>query len=230
MKKLLLVLIAGVTLFVSPAFGMTITPFDTANKLAQHLVGSGVTVSNVTYTGANVASGYFSDGMAAGIGIESGIVLTSGYASHLNGITNTSDGITGNNGLAGDPDLTALIPGYSTLDATVLEFDFISQGPAAYFQYVFGSEEYNEYVGSLYNDVFGFFSNSGPNGAIINVALIPGTSTPVSINNVNNGYALNSWPATNPSYYNDNDSNNAFAFEYDGFTDVFTAVDRKSVV
>ncbi len=65
-----------------------------------------------------------------------------------------------------------------THDATVLEFDFVPKGSTLTFSFVFGSEEYNEFVNSI-NDVFAFFLNGN------NVALVPGTNTPVSINNVN---------------------------------------------
>ncbi|MDD5451244.1 MAG: choice-of-anchor L domain-containing protein [Desulfovibrionales bacterium] len=218
MKKLLMFLcVVSLVALWAPAFALTVTPLDSAGNLAQSLVGPGVTISNVTYTGANAASGYFTGGLAAGIGIQSGIVLTSGYASNLNGTSNTSDAITGNNGLAGAAMLNALIPGYSTYDATILGFDFVSAGNSAYFNYVFGSDEYNEWVASSYNDVFGFFFNG--TAVSDNVALIPGTTTAVAINNVNNG--------SNSLYYNDNDPGDLspipFAFEYDGFTDVFTA-------
>ncbi|QTA81127.1 PEP-CTERM protein-sorting domain-containing protein [Desulfonema limicola] len=207
MKKLTVFLTIALFVFSAPAFAMTITGMDTAENLAQEILGSGVTIFNVSYTGATAASGYFSGGIDAGIGIESGIVLTSGYASNLNGNSNTSDSITGNNGLSGLSELNTLIPGYSTYDATVLEFDFQSDADSAYFNYVFGSEEYNEYVGSAFNDVFGFFIDG------VNYALIPGTTTPVSINNVNN------W--SNSAYYNDNDPG-PYAFEYDGFTNKLT--------
>ena len=213
MKKFLLILCALMLVvgFSAPSFSMTITPFDSAANLAQSLVGSGVTISNINYTGATTASGYFTGGTAAGIGIESGIVLTSGFASNLNGTTNTSGGITGDNSLPGTSYLDALIPGFTTYDAAVLEFDFASSGNAAYFSYVFGSEEYNEWVGSSFNDVFGFFLNG--TAVTDNVATL-GDGTVVSINNINNG--------SNPSFYNDNGPG-PFAFEYDGFTDVLTA-------
>jgi len=212
MKKLLLTGLATGLFTVgatASAFAMNISAFDNAANMAAAIGGTGITISNATYTGANAASGYFTNGDV--IGIKSGIVLTSGSASNLNGTTNTSDGITGNNSLAGNANLNTLIPGYTTHDASTLAFDFEftnGAGGNAYFNFVFGSEEYNEYVGSSYNDVFGFFLDG------VNVAEIPGTSTPISINNVNNG--------ANSGYYNDNDSNGAFAFEYDGFTDVFT--------
>lgn len=218
MRKILVSLygVLFLALFSIPAFSMVITPFDTAANLAQSLVGSGVTISNVTYTGSNGASGYFTGGTAAGIGINSGIVLTTGYASNLNGTTNTQDSITGNNGLSGVSYLNALIPGYTTNDATVLAFDFVSTGTEAYFAYVFGSEEYNEYVGTSYNDVFGFFVNG--TALTDNVATLP-DGTVVSINNINT--------ASKSSYYNNNDPTDLtptpFNFEYDGFTDPLVA-------
>lgn len=210
-KKLLAGLALGLFTvgMTSNVFAMNISSFDNAANMAAAIAGTGVTISNAAYTGANAASGYFTNGDV--IGIKSGIVLTSGTASHLNGTTNTQDGITGNNGVAGSAKLNGLIPGYSTNDASTLAFDFeFSNGSSgnAYFNFAFGSEEYNEYVNSNFNDVFGFFLDG------VNVAKIPGTNTNISINNVNNGL--------NASYYNDNDSNGAFDFEYDGFTDVFT--------
>jgi len=212
MKKKLLAGLATGLLTVgatSSAFAMNISAFDNAANMAAAIGGTGITISNAAYTGANAASGYFTNGDV--VGIKSGIVLTSGTASHLNGTTNTDDGITGNNGAAGSAALDALIPSNSTHDASTLAFDFAftnGAGGNAYFNFTFGSEEYNEWVNSSFNDVFGFFLDG------VNVAKIPGTNTNVSINNVNNG--------VNSSYYNDNDDNSAFAFEYDGFTDVFT--------
>jgi hypothetical protein len=211
MKKAFLTIISLI-LISSPAWALTVTGMDTAENLAQALLGSGVTISNVTYTGATSASGYFQGASVLGTDFfDSGIVLTSGSASYLSGSSNTSDSISGSNSAAGDADLDTLIP-QSTHDATVLEFEFTSQSSSVYFNYFFGSEEYNEYVNSSYNDVFAFFFNGE------NVALITGTETAVSINNINNG--------TNSEYYNDNDNSDsnagAYPFEYDGFTDVFT--------
>ena len=157
----------------------SITGGATAAGMVDALTGtsSGITVSNITYTGANNASGVFTGGSGV-IGFEQGILLTSGSASNVIG-PNTLPNTSTDNGLPGDASLNTLVPG--TQDASVLEFDFTPTGNRVTFSYVFGSEEYNEFVNAGVNDVFGFFING------INVALLPGTSTPVSIDTVNLG-------------------------------------------
>jgi len=190
-----------------------LTPTDLVNTL----IGEGVTVSNVAYSGANVAAGTFSGGTGI-IGFESGIILSTGNIASVVG-PNTADDTTTNNGMPGDADLDSLIPGYATFDAAVLEFDFVPTSDVVTFEYVFGSEEYNEFVNSPYNNVFGFFING------VNCALIPGTSTPVSINNVNGGNPYGT-DASNPEYYRNNDPNDpgppTINTELDGLTVVLS--------
>jgi hypothetical protein len=192
----------------------------TATDLAQALVGSGVSISNVTYTGAPIAAGTFKGG-ASIIGFDNGIVLSNGAVSNVIG-PNCSSGITWVNNTPGDPDLTAII-GQTTNDAAVLEFDFNPSSPTIRFQYVFASDEYQEFVFD-FNDVFAFFVNG------TNIALIPQTNTIVSINNVNNGStdpANVGIPPVNPSFYVNNDFQipiaAPFNTEMDGMTVVLTA-------
>jgi hypothetical protein len=164
-----------------------------AESLVDSILGRGVNVSNVAYRGCPAGAGTFSGG-AAIIGFEGGIVLSSGSVAAAVG-PNTDGGISTICDAAGDTDLTALIPGSETQDASVLEFDFVPAGSTVTFQYVFASEEYPEYVGSQFNDVFGFFVNG------VNQALIPGTTTPVAINNVNN---VGEGGGANPLFFVDN--------------------------
>lgn len=152
-----------------------LTPTD----LVTALLGPGVTVSNVTYIGAGNAAGTFSGGTGI-VDFANGIILSSGDISFVVG-PNSQDSTSGVNLGFGDPNLDALIPGYTTYDACILEFDFFCTGTQIIqFQYVFSSEEYSEWVNTAFNDVFGFFLNG------VNIALIPGSpDTPVSINNLN---------------------------------------------
>lgn len=207
-----------------PAMAISVTASDgTGNDLVSTLLGSGVSVvgGSTSYNGSGSESGIFTGGGGAtGIGMGSGILLTTGTATDAEG-PNVSDNTTTVNGLGGNAALDAL-HSTTTQDATVLSFDFTigsGSGGDLFFNFVFASEEYNEFTNSNFNDVFGLFVDG------VNVALIPGTSDPVSINNVNGGNPLGTG-ASNPGLYNNNDLQDGgpfFDVEYDGFTDVFTA-------
>ncbi|MBN2745787.1 MAG: gliding motility-associated C-terminal domain-containing protein [Bacteroidales bacterium] len=190
------------------------------------LVGPGITVSNVTYIGDPLAIGTFTTGATAtNLGFAEGIIMTSGKATNAPG-PNSIGSITYNSTGLSDPQLAASINTQlsNIKDAAVLEFDFTPVSDTVKFRYVFGSDEYPEFVNSSFNDVFGFFvSGMNPNGGNYvnqNIALIPGTTTPVSINNVNNGTS-NGGPCTNCAYYTNN-LGGAY-IEYDGLTVVLTA-------
>ena len=167
------------------------------------LVGQGVTVSNITVNGQPgnqvvVQAGYFNSD-SSNIGISEGFMMASGGV--LNAIGPNDAGGSSLPGIGDgffDADLAQITAPNNTNDVIAIEFDFIPNGDTLVFNYVFGSEEYNYYVCAQYMDAFGFFiagpGITGPYSApagfpdgSINIALIPGTNTPVSINTVNNG-------------------------------------------
>jgi gliding motility-associated-like protein len=184
--------------------GFTLVNNFNATQLAESLAGSGVTISNAILNCPNTASGIFSNAPNA-LGLEDGIVLTCGSVLDVRN-ANAGVNASSSNNAPGDFDLTALIaatnPNLVSTDACVLEFDAEVLGDSLTFNYVFGSEEYNEYVCSNFNDVFGFFvtgaNPSGPAYVRQNVALIPGTTTAVAINSVNNGNVGASGMASTP--------------------------------
>ncbi len=204
---------------------LTVTTGTTPNNLVQNiLIGQGVSAFNVTYTGAPNAIGSFSNGWMTNLGLDEGIILTTGDLTAPPAIGSPVTGFASTGNLtAGHPLLAALIPGYTVNDAAVLEFDFIPESDTIKFRYVFASEEYPEWVNSSFNDVFGFFV-SGPKpfpaGGLYtneNIALIPGTTLPVTIDNINNV------TPSFPQYYVDNEGLNGLTIVYDGFTVVLTA-------
>ncbi len=198
-----------------------------ATMVQNILVGSGVTISNVTYTGHPDAIGSFTTGAnATNLGFSEGIILATGYVNTAMG-PNTSASAGTNLNYPGDSLLSTLVAPSQTFDAAVLEFDFVPLSDTIRFRYVFGSEEYPQYVGSSFNDVFGFFVSGGFDPATWtpfhyrNIAIVPGTTnTPVSINNVNNG-TNNVGPCMNCAYYINNTG--GVWIEYDGLTTVLTA-------
>ncbi len=188
--------------------GPEVTPVDMVEKI----LGEGVLYDYVTYQGADIASGIFSNGDSTNLGLSSGVFLTSGSGEHIPGPNNSSSAGT-NNGLGGHPSLNA-ISTYTTYDASVLEFDVLLEIDTLKFTYVFGSEEYNLITTS---DVMGFFI-TGPNpmGGYYNdqnIAVVPGTTLPVNCFNINS--------STNSQYYIDNTG--GLTLQYDGFTVVLTA-------
>lgn len=196
------------------AMALAVTTTNDADVLAGEILGSGISITNATYTGTLTQSGTYTDGSV--IGMETGIILTSGDANLAPG-PNVSDASGLSLGTAGDADLAGLIPGFTTNDAAVLEFDFESTGGDLFFEFVFASEEYNEWVDSAFNDVFGFFVDG------VNIALAPNGDV-ASINNINCTGANQD----NCASFNNNDPSDLgtptpFDIEYDGFTDVLVA-------
>ncbi|WP_214628422.1 choice-of-anchor L domain-containing protein [Paenibacillus agaridevorans] len=179
---------------VSAAAGLNVTQNNDKAALVNSMLGNGITASNIKLTGHANAFGTFSGGNGI-IGFDEGIILSTGKAVDVMGNHQTPNRTTQHN-TPGDQNLTDLAS-LTTLDAAILEFEFVPQGDKISFQYVFSSEEYHEYANDEYNDVFAFFVNGN------NAALIPGTTTPVSINNVNGGNPLGTNPK-NPQYFIDN--------------------------
>ena len=215
--------------FPNPA---DITCEDNPQVLVDELVSSPqIIISNVVLDCASCASGTFT-AQNPEFGIESGIILTTGQADNAEGPNNSGSQGTSNPGFdVDDPELSYLagLNGSSTNtnDICILEFDVYAGTDELSFDYVFGSEEYEEFVGSSFNDVFGFFI-SGPGvtpdpglGVYKNIAVLEQTSPPipVSINSVNQNSSAN--PVTGQTVYFNNSG--GVSTEYDGFTAVLTA-------
>jgi len=171
------------------------------------LVGQGITVRNIIYKGDTGAIAIF-DGTNSNLGLDSGVLISTGKAIDAIGPNNLQ--VSSSNNKGGDIDLNTIAGGI-TVDAASLQFDFIPVTNSIKLRFVFASEEYPEFVGQSYNDAFGFFV-SGP--GIVgkkNIAVVPGTlDTPIAINSIN---AFN-----NSGLYVDNA--NGLSIQYDAFTKV----------
>jgi len=219
MKKIILILFISILTGFKLLAQIQVDNTQTAEWYVKNiLLGGGVTVSNVTFQGDLAQIGSFANGITTNIGLNNGLVLATGGISEVIG-PNLASGksISVINSIHSEPDIASMVTS-SINDPAILEFDFIPKGDSLEFEYVFGSEEYPEFVNSSYNDVFGFFlSGPGINGTFLNnaqnIALIPGTTNFVSINNLND--------KTNSQFYIDNTS--GLTIEYDGFTTVLKA-------
>lgn len=221
MKKIALALGLTLAFFAAKAQLVVDNTVNAEDAVQNILLGEGVEAFNITFSGdANQIGSFNSEN--SNIPLPDGVILATGDANVAvgpNDIGSATEG--GGNFGAGDPDLQLLIPGFTLNDAAILEFDFIATGDSVSFRYVWSSEEYPEFVNSSFNDVFGFFlSGPGINGPFslnaINIALIPGTTQPVTIDNVNDN--------VNSQFYVDNSTNNSpTATQMDGFTVALTA-------
>ena len=217
-----------------------ITSQQSAASLVQNtLLGPGVIVSNITYAGKPIALGRFTANNT-NLGINSGVVITTGTITGGGGPQgpNNQSNAGMDNNAPGFTALSNLVGGTGTYNAAILEFDFIPYADTVRFKYVFGSEEYPEYVGSQFNDVFAFFISGPGIAGSYNMARLP-SGVPVTINNINNGNpggtgsGVGVTPASNPAYYVYNGVGNNGPYnaspnyiQYDGFTKVLEAVSK----
>jgi Calx-beta domain/CHU_C Type IX secretion signal domain len=189
-------------------------------------------ITNVTFSGVSSQIARFTNGQTS-LGFQEGAILCTGPADQSVG-PNSSNATGQSVGGGGDSDLTQLAGGGSVFDLCNIEFDFQPTETPLTFQYVFASDEYCEYVGSQFNDRFGFFISgpgiSGPFNGAANLAILPGGGTYVGINSVNH--------TTNTGFFKNNLNSavgnncapmpdagqSANELEWDGLTAVMTAV------
>ncbi len=209
MKKLFTLLSALLVITSAKSQLVVDTAANWQQLIPTILGGNCVQISNVTYNAGQGTSAAYTNFP----GFGDGILITTGQAINAQGI-NDNTSLGNDNALGGNSQLNQyLLPGTFTYDATWLTFNFqTAYSGNVTVDYIFASEEFPEFVNAGYNDIFGFFiqSNGVPSQ---NIALIPGTQIPVSIDNVNS--------ITNSSFYVDN--TNGTGLQYDGYTVPLTA-------
>ena len=213
--------------------------------LQQHLQGEGVVMSgfgnevfgsdqagkfNGQTTVTHDQIGTFNRNDFTEFPFETGLVLTTGNVSVAEGPNNSGSATSAVSPYYVESQLSSMTT-LSLNGSASLEFDFIAEADMFSLNYILGSEEYCEYVGSSYNDAFAIFLTGLDPVTLITttkvVSIVPGTvSTPVSINNVNHGYhSGGSGPGTNPSnsqYFICN-YGHTDGIQYDGYTTALSA-------
>jgi subtilisin-like proprotein convertase family protein len=194
---------------------LTVQDSIAGQQLANLLAGPEINVFNaVLFDTTHNQSGtfnYIGNDLA---GINSGIILATGDINYALG-PNTAGGTSGpaNYSIPYNDSLLSALADTIIYDYVTLEFEFEAPSDAVEFNYIFLSEEYNA-ANTLFNDAFAF-TISGP--GIVgeeNIAILPNTGAPITINTVS--------LYTNWQYFNNNVSG-AVNIEYDGFTSLLTA-------
>lgn len=187
----------------------------TPTEIVESIVSGQTTVTITDINCGDIAIGTFLAGDDTNLGMEKGMLMTSGSAASVaNPGTFFSSAFSGG---TNDPDLDYLsqINGNNSIsqDACVVEMDVFAATDEITFEYIFGSEEYPEWVNTTFNDIFAFLV-SGPGivgdpniGNQLNIATLP-DGTFIQINSVNDG--------SNWEYYRNNLDGPSVS--YDGLT------------
>jgi gliding motility-associated-like protein len=167
-------------------------------------------VSNITSsTGTNFGStngiGYFNQN-GSSFPFTDGIVLTSGNALNAPGPNSTtlSDG---DFAWPGDTQLEGIVlaatgNAMNSKNATKLEFDFIPLTDSINFNFIFASEEYGTFQCD-YSDAFAFLLTDIAAGTTTNLAVIPNTTTPVSVVTIRDNQYNTNCGSVNAQYFGD---------------------------
>ncbi|RZJ66743.1 MAG: T9SS type A sorting domain-containing protein [Flavobacterium sp.] len=186
------------------------TSLYTTSELVQSVLVDNpcIAVSNVTSsTGTNFGStngiGFFTN-TNPNFPLSSGIVLVSGDANLINDPAPSSLG-TGGLGWPGDPELEVIISAaigapMNSYNATVLEFDFTALNEYMSFNFLFASEEYGNFQ-CTYADAFAFLLTDVETGITTNLAVVPGTTNPVSVVTIRDDEYNTSCASVNEGYF-----------------------------
>lgn len=228
MKKIFFILITF-SFTVSFSQNITVNETFTPQQLIENiLVNSGcVSVSNFSANGGNFGAGELSYGYFNANGsafpFQEGILLTTGKLNTAVGPNSNFSDDGNNSGWTGDADLNTALGLSNTFNATVLEFDFVPNANNISFEYVFSSEQYllNPSSGQCnFTDGFAFLLKEASTTTYQNLALIPGTSTPVKVNTVRGNGTI--CPSANEAYFDAFNTGN-YPTTYDGQTKILTA-------
>ena len=183
-----------------------------AIQMAEAIFGDGVTVVSASYTGDSRSSGIYSNGDAVSPELtpgDTGVILSTGQVRAVtrpSGDPNVSGSTTTASGGPNNVAQFNAAAGTATYDAAWLDVDFIPTGDVMTMQFVFASEEFPEFASGAYQDFVGVWVN----GTQVELQVGDGDIDP---NNLNAG--------TNPNLFNNN-TNDAFNTEMDGFTITMT--------
>ena len=183
-------------LLVVSVFGFSQTPVTYTANPTNAQINTALIGNNINITGGTLNFGdratqiaTFTNGTAAALQMNNGVFFGTGTVAKLlttNNATQSTDNIP-TTATFTDADLTAID---ATATRDVVSYSFtVTLGPKATtlnIRYQFGSEEYPDFVGSAYDDAFGFFVTGPGISGTANLARLPNNS-PTSINKVNFG-------------------------------------------
>ncbi len=234
MKKLLLVLPLLFSLLGNSQAITVSTSSHTVPQLVNNVLINSpcVEASNITWrTGTNYNTsngiGYFQN-TNPNFPMQSGVILSTGNAQNAPG-PNTSVLNDGAASWPGDADLEATLQSagitMSSINASVIEFDFTPISSQFNFGFIFASEEYGNFQ-CQFSDAFAFLLTNMNTGVTTNLAVVPGSGNPISVVTIRDFLYNSSCPSVNPQYfgtYNGGSQAAGSATNYNGQTVLLNA-------
>jgi outer membrane protein OmpA-like peptidoglycan-associated protein len=182
-KALLLISIVLISVGLTKA-QVRLSSINVDDWIRKNFTGQGVVIGNISHKGYPLSILSFTSTPNV-LQVPKGLILSSGNSYNVAGYNNSHNQSSTFSDVSVpemDKNLSALIK-EKLFDICSVEFDFVPMDNSIQFNYQFGSDEYPEYVDSPYNDIFAFIVSDETGSK--NIALIPGTNVPVSINTVN---------------------------------------------
>jgi len=198
--------------------------FSEQELIENNLIQGCVETSNIQSQVNGQVNGFNSFGYFERAGsnfpFQNGIMLSTGNAISGGNTQNTAVLNEGQPNWTTDADLEAALGISGTVNATSIEFDFVSVANQIQFNYILASEEYFGNFPCQYSDGFAFLiREAGTNNPYTNIAIIPGTSTPVNTNTIHDEI-VGFCEASNGQFF---DGYNIGDTNYNGRTTVMTA-------
>jgi len=194
-KLLLFLLLLSSIKGLSQSINVNTSTYTVPQLVNNVLINSScVTANNISWsTGTNFGSvngiGYFSNNNP-NFPMQSGVVLSTGNVLEAGG-PNTTHLSSGSSNWAGDATLEATLAAsgisMNSTNASVLEFDFVALSSHFDFKFLFASEEYGNFQ-CQYSDAFAFLLTNLNTGVTTNLAVVPGTNTPISVVTIRDFY------------------------------------------
>ncbi|WMI67852.1 T9SS type B sorting domain-containing protein [Mangrovimonas sp. YM274] len=208
MKAFKISLLIFACFLCNPVFSQQIsvdTSYSAQELIEDILVQGCVEISNVTSAVNGSGNGYDSFGYFekadSNFPFDNGIILSTGNAASAGNTPNPDILNEGEPDWGPDTDLENALGISGTVNATSIEFDIVSISNEIQFNYILASEEYFGNFPCQYSDGFAFLiKETGNPGPYTNIAVIPGTSTPVNTNTIHDEIA-GFCPPENEEYF-----------------------------
>ena len=165
---------------------ITVDTSLTTQELVQDVLINGTcaeTSNFLSFTGTAVSINGIGSFDASGTDFPfaSGLVLTSG---DVNAVPGPNLNTESSGGWPGDADLEAFTAATNTNDASWIQFDFVPLTEQLSFDFIMASEEYDQNFECTFSDAFAFILTDQTTGISENLAVLPGTNTPIEVTNI----------------------------------------------